>query len=199
MSKKIFSIILVLALAVGILVTSLSRISGGVQTSFAAASLKFTVGPAPESTSSQKIEYSLPYPGILPDHPFYKLKMARDRIWLWLTTDPVKKTELLLLFADKRIGAGKALLEGNQISLGISTLIKGEKYFEQAAAEANKAKEKGKNIRKVAESLQKAALKYEEVLSDLRGRNISSEGKTALDDLLQKISNLKPQVEELLK
>lgn len=199
MSKKIFSTTLVLVLALGILVTSLSRLSGGVQTSFAAASLKFTVGPAPESTSSQKIDYSLPYPGILPDSPFYKLKMVRDRVWLWLTTDPVKRTELLLLFADKRIGAGKALVEGNKISLGISTLVKGEKYFEQAVAEANKAKEKGKNVKKVTDSLQKAALKYEEVLSDLRGRNISSEGKTALDDLLQKISNLKPQVEELLK
>ncbi len=77
--------------------------------------------------TTPKVDYFLAYPGMLPDHPLYFLKMARDRVWLWLTPDPLKKAELLLLFADKRLGAGKALIEGNKIKLGVTTVTKAEK------------------------------------------------------------------------
>ena len=170
-----------------------------VRPSLAAATLEFTVSPGVESTPTPKVDYYLPYPGILPDHPLYKVKMVRDWIWLWLTTEPVKKAELLLLFADKRIGAGKALIEGNQVSLGISTLTKGEKYAERVVIEARNAKEKGKDIKKVVDRLKKALLKYGEVLSDLREKDISSEGRASLDGLLEKIKNLAVEVEELQK
>ncbi len=58
-----------------------------------------------------KVEYNLPYPGILPDHPLYFLKQLRDKILDFLITDPVKKAEFYILQADKRLSMGIALTD----------------------------------------------------------------------------------------
>ncbi len=125
--------------------------------------------PSPEATVSPepKVDYYLVYPGILPDHLFYPLKMIRDRILLFLTFDPVARAKRLLLFADKRLGAGKALVEGGKTDLGVSTLTKGEKYLEQAIIQAEKASEAGKETTELYETLAKATLKHQEVLSEI--------------------------------
>ena len=85
-----------------------------------------------QKVAVEAVDYYLPYPGILPDHPMYWLKMIRDRVQLWLVGGPEAKTEKLLVSADKRLGAGFQLVEGNKVSLGVTTLTKAEKYLEQA-------------------------------------------------------------------
>src|SRR3989304_3402352 len=77
-------------------------------------------------------DYYLPYPGILPDHPLYWLKMVRDRVQLVVTTNNLGKAERLLQYADKRLGAAWALIDGNKKPLGMTTLTKAEKYLGQA-------------------------------------------------------------------
>lgn len=198
MLKKVAPILAVLVFAVGILFISVGQLGKSVKPSFAAASLKFSVPPSSEATISPKpkSEYYLVYPGILPDHPFYKFKMIRDRIWLLLTTDPLKKAELYLLLADKRIGAGKVLVEGNKVPLGISTLIKGEKYFEKAITGAAQAKKKGKDIKNLSDKLESASLGYEGILSGLLGK-VSSEGKPALEKILELVKNLQEKAQPL--
>ncbi|MBI3576483.1 hypothetical protein HY086_00365, partial [Candidatus Gottesmanbacteria bacterium] len=58
-----------------------------------------------------KVEYLLPYPGILPDNPLYFLKAARDKIIEFLIADPVRKAEFYILQSDKRLGMTSMLLE----------------------------------------------------------------------------------------
>lgn len=147
-------------------------------------------------TSPQKeVDYYLPYPGILPDHPLYFLKMIRDRIWLLLTTDPLKKAEVLLLFADKRIGAARVLVEGGKPELGLTTATKAEKYLEKAINQEKLAQEKETKI--FLEKIKKASLKHEEVLVAL---SRSLEGK---EDLFEQLLNYSRQglkkIEERLK
>lgn len=74
-------------------------------------------------------EYSLPYPGILPNHPFYPLKMLRDRALELFTREPLKKAELYLLFADKRIYMASMLAEQKKWELAETTASKAEKYL----------------------------------------------------------------------
>lgn len=192
MLKKVIPILAVLSFAWSILFISLFKMGASVPPLFAAAGLKFSVSPQVEVTSSAspKVEYYLVYPGMLPDHPFYKIKMIRDQIWLALTTEPIKRTELLLLFADKRIGAGEVLIKGNKVELGMSTLTKGVKYFERAVSEESKAKQKGRNTNQTADKLRKASLKYDEVLTEL-GEKVNPDGKTYLENLLKLIKNLR--------
>lgn len=151
--------------------------------SILAATVKKTPTPLPTPTPV-KVEYFLAYPGVLPDHFLYPLKMIRDRIWLFLTTDPIKKTESLLLFADKRLGAGKALIEGGKTKLGITTLEKGEKYLEKAFAEEKVVEAKGQDAKALLEKLGKAVQKHEEVLLELE-KEVAESDKAAITDLLR--------------
>jgi len=141
--------------------------------------------PTPLPTPTPvKVDYFLVYPGILPDHFLYPVKMVRDRIWLFLTTDPLRKSETLLLFADKRLGAGKALIEGGKEQLGISTLTKAEKYLERAIAQEGIASQKGKETTAFLEKLSAATKKHEEVLVELQEK-VSEAGKGDIGEILR--------------
>ena len=122
---------------------------------------------ASESTQKE-VDYFLVYPGILPDHFLYSLKMVRDRLQLWLTTDLLGKGDLLLKYADKRLGAGKALIEGNKIDLGLITLTKAEKYFKRAVDQEKLAREKKENTQIFLEKLLQSSLKHQEILLVLK-------------------------------
>jgi len=175
MLKKSLTILMVLVFALGILTTSVLRTSA--QTSSENYKIVPVVEEGQEASESgqdqllvenQEVDYFLAYPGILPDHFLYSLKMIRDRLRLWLTIDPLKKAELFLLYADKRLGAGKVLIEGNKIDLGVSTLTKGEKYLEQANTQIKMAKDKGKNTEEILGKINQASLKHEEILLGLK-------------------------------
>lgn len=174
----------VFCLAILILFVSLIKAGKSISPSFAAATLKFTVSSSPTpSPVKEKVNYYLPYPGMLPDQQLYKLKMVRDRIKLWFANDTVKKTSLLLLYADKRVGAGKVLIEGNKVPLGISTLLKGEKYLERAINEAVKLKDEDKKKENLS-ILKKAALKHKEVVEELKEK-VDSSGVPAMEEILK--------------
>lgn len=84
------------------------------------------------SDSARLNEHMLPYPGILPDNPLYSLKMLRDKGRLLGARSPKDKLELLVLYADKRIGAAYYLAVGNKVPLAYTTLLKAEHYMGQA-------------------------------------------------------------------
>lgn len=183
MFKKGILILTAITFALGILVISV------VQTSALTASKNFKIAPATptpaESSSSveiqKEVDYFLAYPGILPDHFLYPIKMIRDRIRLSLTTDPLKKAEQFLLYADKRLGAAKALIEGGKQELGLTTLTKAEKYLEQAIIQERTAREKSKETIAFLEKLLKATLKHEEVILNINEKLNNSAVEKLLD------------------
>lgn len=93
--------------------------------------------------ATEKVAYELPYPGILPDHPLYVIKIARDRVLEYTTRDPAKKAQLYLLLSDKRVAMALALIQKGKIKPAISTLSKGEKYFLQIPELVKTAKKQG--------------------------------------------------------
>jgi len=168
--KNLMTILAVLIFALGILGVSVARVSAVTQSqNYKIAPVENnSTGEIATQTAQKSVDYFLAYPGLLPDHPLYSLKMIRDRIWLGLTSNPLKKAELLLLFADKRLGASKALIEGNKVELGISTITKGEKYLERAVAQERVAAEKGEETQAFLQRLSQATLKHQEVLMNLK-------------------------------
>lgn len=131
---------------------------------------------------SQNVDYYLPYPGLLPDHPLYWMKMVRDRLGLLVVTKPEAKAEKLLLYADKRLGAAWALVDGNKVGLGVSTLTKAEKYLEQAVAAGQGEEFKQK--------LAKAIAKHGEVIGRLKA-GVTGESAAQLDAMLSRLEALK--------
>ncbi len=175
-----------LVFALGVLITSVVGTTAQSSSSYRVLPAETEAESSPEATVSPepKVDYHLVYPGILPDHVLYPLKMIRDKIWLWLTNEPVKRADLLLLFADKRLGAAKALIDGGKTELGIATLSKGEKYLEQAIDQASKAKEAGKETADLYEKLARATLKHQEVLGEIILK-VPEETQTALREMMK--------------
>jgi len=88
-------------------------------------------------------DYSLPYPGILPNHRLYPLKSVRDRVIEMFTREPNKKAELYLLYADKRINMAQMLADREEWALSETTASKAEKYLLKLRDSLNEAKEMG--------------------------------------------------------
>lgn len=86
----------------------------------------WAIGEPQVSTAAATIQYDLAYPGILPNHPLYKLKVLRDKISLLFITDPKKKIEFYLLRADKGILATAILVDFGQEELAAQTALKAE-------------------------------------------------------------------------
>jgi len=162
---KTVAVVSGLLFAFGILFISILRV----------AAVKYSFRPiyADDSEIEEKIkqvsgitiDYSLAYPGsVLPDHPLWFLKAGRDKVWLFLTTDTLRKSDLNLLFADKRLQAAKKLFEEKKTDLGFSTLVRAEKYLENASNLETKARSEGYDTFESAQTLALAALKHRQTI-----------------------------------
>jgi hypothetical protein len=170
-----------------VLATSIWRVSAktaNLNFKVSPIALSNQVTPIPSIVPEPKAEYILVYPGILPDNIFYPIKMIRDRLVLMLTTDPVKKAEIMLLYADKRIGGAQALIEGGKADLGVTTATKAEKYLEQSLLEVDKAQSSGKEVKGIKEKLNNASFKHEEILSSLLPK-VTEGNKATLEEAIK--------------
>ena len=118
----------------------------------------------PPNAGASDVQYTLPYPGILPDNPLYLLKAIRDNLINLFITDPLKKSDYDLLMADKRLGASQMLLAKGKDDLAITTLSKAGNYFDEAISLANQAKNQGENASPILSRLLTASLKHQEVI-----------------------------------
>lgn len=62
-----------------------------------------------ENGEKIKSVYYLPKIKIYPTNILYPIKILRDKLWLSLTTDPCKKSKLLMLIADKQMVENDAI------------------------------------------------------------------------------------------
>jgi hypothetical protein len=166
MLRKIIVSSAVLVFALGILFTSVLR----------TAAVKYETNGVNSgmvlADTDYKIDYSLAYPGkILPNSFFWPLKALRDKAWLFITTDKLKKIELKILFADKRIGGAMVLVNEGKNEVAISTLTKAEKYLEDASLTEERLRIEGKAYSsEVLIRLANASLKHFQVLKELESR-----------------------------
>lgn len=156
--------IVVFLLAFGILTISVLE----------SASVKYAFSqPTPEAgeaapTPSPQVDYQLPYPGtVLPDSPFWNIKALRDKAWYALTASATRKSELALLFADKRLQMAKMLFEKDKPDLAFSTLSKAEKYLETAFLNEESVRDGGGDTGLLLTNLATASLKHRQLISEI--------------------------------
>jgi tetratricopeptide (TPR) repeat protein len=125
---------------------------------------------SPASELNEKIDYQLPYPGLLPDSPLYFLRIIRDKSVGLLISDPLKKAEFDLLQADKRLNAGIYLFNKGKTSLALSTISKAENYFNEALNKMEQAKAQGERVNEIKGNLQNALEKHEQELEYLTAK-----------------------------
>lgn len=158
------------------------------------------ISETPETKKTS--DYNLPYPGILPDNPFYSLKSLRDKVVGFLMSSPLKKAEFNLLQADKRLNAGVYLFnsakdDAKKINLAITTISKAENYFHKAMSEIRKANSQGINTRSLTEKLLDSSKKHQEVIKSLDEK---SKGNTRenLATERKRVKGFEKEVMELL-
>lgn len=157
-------LIVVCAILFSILsLTAISHVSAQTRES---ASPSLT--PSLDATGTPtKIEYELPYPGVLPGNPLYYLKAFRDKLVSLLISDPLKKAEYDLLNSDKRLAMGAALVRAGKHELAVETISKGNNYFEEALSSLQKARASSEDTSALLGRMALAVKKHEEVVVDL--------------------------------
>jgi len=133
-----------------------------------ASAQEVVISPSPTDTPTPTpVQYALPYPGILPGHPFYFLKTLRDNVMDFLISNPLKKGEFDLLQADKNMAAVQALAPTKNNPVVLETLGKAEDYFAKAILKAQEANKQGLDMSDLVARLSVANLKHQEVMKDL--------------------------------
>ena len=122
-------------------------------------------------TTPTHINYELPYPGILPDNPFYFLKVIRDGIVKFLINDSLKKAQFSLLSAEKRMFAAKLLVDKGEDKLAVTTMGKSNNYLDDAitAIRAEKKENpKTPDVKLFLEQFKSATKKHHELADDMK-------------------------------
>jgi len=133
----------------------------------------YSATPKPEvkeEDQDKKIEilYVMPFCGrILPDSPFWPVKALRDKLWMGVTTNPMRKAELSLLFADKRLMSSYVLFKANKPQLALTTLTKAEKYMEEASILEKGKRGEGTDTKSFLFTLATASLKHREIIEEM--------------------------------
>ena len=119
-------------------------------------------------TKTSSIVYTLPFPGILPNHPLYFLKTLRDTLIEKMITNDVKKAEFYILQADKRLQMSIVFVGSDKKELAEAMRSDAFMYREKSFTMLTKAAAKNVAVpRYVLEKLLVSAKKHEEVLQDM--------------------------------
>lgn len=151
-----------------------------------------------EMTEEGEVMYELPYPGLLPGHYLYPLKMMRDRVVEWLTFDRGKKIELMVLYADKRMAAAKVLLERGEEDLGVETGLKAMMYQERAISMIEEIKAEGENVGVWANSLERGTAKYRETWRGLVEK-VSEKTRPRMDEYKDRANEHNKRLQRVLE
>ena len=117
-----------------------------------------------------RVNYELPYPGMLPDHPFYFMKVIRDRVVKFLINDDLKLAKFDLLNAEKRIFAGRLLVDKGKDELAVATISKSNNYLDESIdsiVRYKKAHPKSIDILPFVSELNLAIEKHIEIIKDV--------------------------------
>lgn len=121
------------------------------------------------SPSPKPVDYTLPYPGLLPDHPLYFLRALRDTLQEVFVSDPVKKAEYYQLQADKGISASQVLArKEGAVVLAAATAGEALTAYDKAIEAAMEAKKQGHAIQEIRNKLIESNCKHREVLEQIR-------------------------------
>lgn len=127
---------------------------------------------------AQKIEYTFPYYGVLPDSPLYFIKEGRDRILEFFTRDSLKKVQLYLLFSDKKIVMARELSKKQKWQLADETATKAEEYFQKIPDIIVASKKQGTTTSaELVQRLKISNKKHREIIEDLLESAPESERK----------------------
>ncbi|HEX8931966.1 MAG TPA: DUF5667 domain-containing protein [Patescibacteria group bacterium] len=157
------------------------------------------ISPNPTSTPTPTpVQYTLPYPGILPGNPLYFFKIMRDKIVYFLISNPLKKAEFDLLQADKDLSATISLFQQKRNDpVVFQTLHESEEHFQKSIVKAQEADKQGLDMSDLVARLKIANLKYQEVVANFI-KDTQGDEQKAFTLEAEKLKKQNQTVEKLL-
>jgi hypothetical protein len=119
------------------------------------------------SPTPKTVNYTLPYPGILPGGPLYSLKMVRDKLIDLFMRDSLKKANFYLLQSDKRMASALMLYEKGENDLANTTFSKSQVYLDKSLGRAKQAKNSGEDIGDIFARIKNSAINQKQVIEIL--------------------------------
>lgn len=153
----------------------------------------------PESINIEKKEvlYQLPYPGLLPGHPLYFLKVIRDNILLFTTRDNLKKATLYLHLSDKNMSTALSLINEGKEQAAIDQLELGERRFLLIPPTLQELKSQGGEYSNdFIIDLNQSNQKHREVITQVIGK-VTESDIDVLDELLDQNSKAEKLLQEI--
>lgn len=111
--------------------------------------------------------YRMPQVNVLPSSLAYPLKEYRDFLWLKLCTNPLQKSRVALLIADKRMNEAKMLLDRGMAGVAIDAgrkAVESLKYAEsliEGGVGVPEENQQGVKIREAGEAYEAILTKYQ--------------------------------------
>jgi hypothetical protein len=103
------------------------------------------VTPTPEPKSNPEVK--LPYPGILPGHPFYFLKHFKEKLVISLVRNPFDRSLVLLFYAKKQLATARDLGKLQKIDRVDGVLAQARDYFKESLGLEVKSREELSRVR----------------------------------------------------
>lgn len=128
--------------------------------------------------SQTEVSYELPYPGVLPDSPWYFFKVARDNLTLLFIRKQPERSFYQIFLADKRIAAAEKLRVKGKLPLAAVTAMKAEELLREAAGMESSLKKNSDLISKLVV----AQTKHGQVLGAISAKYSSRETAKAWED-----------------
>jgi hypothetical protein len=124
----------------------------------------------PTGTSvSEELEYTLPYPGILLDHPLYVVKTFRDSIMRMFMNNPVKQIEFSLLQSDKFLSMALVFADAGKWDRAGQAVLLSQKDMEQALKEVTTARGSGVQVPShIVTNLERSTIKHKQRIDEMK-------------------------------
>jgi len=153
----------------------------------------------------------LPEPGILPDSPFYPVKIFVEKVKVWITFDPEARAKIHLQYLEIRLAEMKEMIKRNKTEYveGILRDFETEQnYFE---ADSNRTRALGRNITALAEHVSNVTHKHIIILEKILAKvpeqarpaiehaiNVSIRGhEQAVESILSRINKTMEEVRKV--
>lgn len=132
-------------------------------------SIFYLVNYSQSLTITEKpVVYTLPHPGILPDHPLFFLKKIRDSILQFVTRDSLKKVDLYLLLSDKQVNAAVLLTKKGKSTLAIQTAFNAEELAARIPPYLKRSKTHGNApTAELVDRVHRSNLKHKQVIQQI--------------------------------
>lgn len=136
------------------------------------ATVKYSFRSAPVATPApsqiNKVPYDLPQQGnVGPGDLLWPIEAIRDQVWLAVNTDLMKKTEITLLLADKRMLSAQQLAQSGKTDDAVMVANKAGMYLEDATKLFEEAQTQKVMTTAFANKFALATLKHREILETL--------------------------------